>query len=56
MPRALLLCILCTSVYAGLDNMEFGGYLENRLTLTIADDELMTDVAQARLEGSWDYR
>ncbi|MDG5816551.1 hypothetical protein QA601_15745 [Chitinispirillales bacterium ANBcel5] len=36
-------------------DLRFGGYLQNRTTLTLADEEIISDIAQARLEGTWNY-
>lgn len=35
--------------------LQFGGYLENRTSISIAPDEIVSDIAQARLEGTWNY-
>jgi hypothetical protein len=57
MQASFLMLILFNTISfsAGLDELRFGGYLENRTTLTIAPDEIVSDVAQLRLEGAWDY-
>ncbi|KMQ50455.1 hypothetical protein CHISP_2573 [Chitinispirillum alkaliphilum] len=36
-------------------DLQFGGYLQNRTTLTLADEEIFSDLSQVRLEGRWDY-
>ncbi len=52
---ALLLTIVTITFSSGLGNLEFGGYLENKTSLMIAEEELFSDVATLRLEGSWKF-
>lgn len=35
-------------------NLQFGGYIENKTVLTVSSNELISDNALARLEGTWD--
>ncbi len=54
----LIVWVLSLSMYTlagNLGKLEFGGYLENRTSISIAPDEIISDVAMARLEGTWDY-
>lgn len=43
------------SMKADLGKLQFGGYLENMATINISPNEIISDVAQARIEGNWDY-
>lgn len=43
------------SLTADLGKLRFGGYLENKATINVSPNEIISDVAQARMEGSWDY-
>ncbi len=49
-------CILTAAIFTThASDLQFGGYLQNRTNLTLADEEVFSDINQARLEGSWDY-
>lgn len=39
----------------GMDDLRFGGYVENGTSVMLADDESISDVASVRLEGDWDF-
>ena len=51
----VLLLITSTLFSSGLDNLEFGGYLENKTSLMLSEDELFSDIATLRLEGGWNF-
>ncbi len=51
----LILLIISTTFSSDLGNLEFGGYLENKTSLMLAEDELFSDIATLRLEGSWNF-
>jgi hypothetical protein len=51
----IILLIASTAFPSGLDNLEFGGYLENKTSLMLSEDELFSDIATLRLEGSWNF-
>lgn len=56
MKKLIILLILATTLYpSGLDNLEFGGYLENKTSLMLSKDELFSDIASLRLEGAWNF-
>lgn len=56
MKYTFLLLIIIGSVYSGgLDNLDFGGYIENKTSLMIAEDESFSDIATLRLEGMWKF-
>ncbi len=40
---------------AGPAKPEFGGYIENRTTIHLSSEEIISDVAQARIDGNWDF-
>lgn len=57
MRRALLVLAAAVAGFgSGLDNLDFGGYLENRTSLMISGDDLISDIANLRLEGYWNYK
>ena len=56
MKVIFLLLTLSGLIYSsGLGNLELGGYIENKTSLTIAEEESFTAIATLRLEGSWKF-
>lgn len=56
MRKLIIMLTITTTVFSsGLDNLEFGGYLENKTSLMFAEDELFSDIATLRLEGGWRF-
>lgn len=51
----IIITTLSIAYSSGLDNLEFGGYLENRTSIMIAEDEILSDIATIRLEGNWKF-
>lgn len=51
----LILIIASTAIPRGLDNLEFGGYLENKTSLMFSENELFSDIATLRFEGGWKF-
>ncbi len=43
------------SLTTDLGKLQFGGYLENKATVNISPNEIISDVAQTRIEGYWDF-
>lgn len=50
--------VVSTAVLAYGDppgNIQFSGYLQNKTVITLSSDEIISDAAQARLEGAWNF-
>ncbi len=56
MRRLFILFLVVSIAFAsGLENLELGGYLENKTSLMFADDESFSDIATLRIEGGWEF-